>query len=78
MKNLVGFILIEEVELIESIVKCFVTGVMLFGFIFYEVYFILVIVMNCLGVKFNFGEGGEDLMCFELNVNGDLECLVIK
>lgn len=51
---------------------------MFFGLIFYEVYLILVVVMNCIGVKLNFGEGGEDLICFECKENGDWECLVIK
>lgn len=57
---------------------CFVIGVMFFGFIFWEVYMILVIVMNCIGGCSNFGEGGEDEVCFKLDDNGDNLNLVIK
>lgn len=53
-------------------------GVMFFGFIFYEVYVMLVVAMNWIGVKSNSGEGGEDEVCFECKENGDWECFVIK
>lgn len=68
------FVLLDEVELVLVIVKCFLIGVMSYGLIFKEVYEMLVIVMNCIGGKFNIGEGGED---FDWLV--DLEwCSVIK
>lgn len=46
------------------IMKCFKIGAMSYGFIFKEVYEFLAIVMNCIGGKFNIGEGGEDLEWF--------------
>lgn len=77
--KLVGLVvLLEEVEFVESIMCCFKIGVMFFGFISKEVYEDLVIVMNCVGGKLNIGEGGEDLVCFIKDSNGDLWCSVIK
>lgn len=54
-------VLLDEVELVSEIVKCFLMGVMSYGLIFVEVYEMLVIVMNWFGVWLNCGEGGEDV-----------------
>lgn len=64
-------VLLEEVEFVFEIVKCFVIGVMSFGFIFIEVYVIFVVVMNCIGGKSNIGEGGEDFVCYECELCGE-------
>ena len=50
---------IEEVELVESIVKRFSTGAMSYGSISAEAHETLAIAMNRLGAKSNTGEGGE-------------------
>lgn len=71
-------IFLDEVELVSLIVKWFVIGVMSFGFISCEVYIMFVMVMNCIGGKFNIGEGGEEVDWFILMLNGDFMCLVIK
>lgn len=34
--------------------------------------------MNCIGVKFDLGEGGEDLVYFYLELNGDNLFVKIK
>lgn len=62
--ELIKVILIDDVELVKEIVKCFVIGVMLFGLISIEVYVMFVIVMNWIGGKLNIGEGGEDEKCY--------------
>lgn len=60
------FIFFEEVELVVEIMKCFCIGGMFLGLLLWEVYEILVIVMNWIGGKFNFGEGGEDFIRFKI------------
>lgn len=72
------FIFIEQVEFWIEIVCCFCIGVMFYGFIFMEFYFIFVVVMNRFGGKFNIGEGGEDFECLQVMFNGDIMCFVIK
>lgn len=53
------FILVGKVEFVVFIVQRFCIGGMLFGVILREIYEVIVIVMNRIGGKLNFGEGGE-------------------
>jgi glutamate synthase (ferredoxin) len=53
-------IALEEVELVENIVKRFCTGGMSLGALSREAHETLAIAMNRLGAKSNSGEGGED------------------
>lgn len=48
----------------EFILLCFDFVGMFFGVLSLEVYEVIVMVMNCLGGCSNFGEGGEDFVCF--------------
>ncbi len=54
-----GGISIDEVEPVESIVKRFKTGAMIYGSISQEAHECLAIAMNRIGGKSNSGEGGE-------------------
>ena len=61
---------IDEVELVESIVKHFVTGAMSFGALSIEAHEALAIAMNKLGTRSNTGEGGEDNARYHTEVDG--------
>ena len=69
---------IEEVELVERIVRRFKTGAMSYGSISREAHETLAIAMNRLGGKSNSGEGGEDPERFRILPNGDLKNSAIK
>lgn len=73
VKIVVQLLVFDEVELLEVIFKCFDVVGIFFGVLLLEVYEVLVEVMNILGGCFNFGEGGEDLVCY-----GMLKSLKIK
>ena len=61
---------INEVELVESIVKHFVTGAMSFGALSKEAHEALALAMNKLGARSNTGEGGEDSERFHSTIDG--------
>jgi glutamate synthase domain-containing protein 2/glutamate synthase domain-containing protein 1/glutamate synthase domain-containing protein 3 len=69
---------LEEVEPAAEIVKRFCTGAMSFGSISKEAHETLAIAMNRIGGRSNTGEGGEDPLRFERDVNGDLRRSAIK
>ncbi len=69
---------LEEVELVESIVRRFKTGAMSYGSISKEAHEALAIAMNRIGGKSNTGEGGEDPARYELDLNGDSRNSAIK
>lgn len=58
---------IVDVELVSELFKCFDIVVMFIGVLSLEVYEVLVEVMNSIGGNLNFGEGGEDLVCYGIN-----------
>ncbi|MFN3782948.1 MAG: glutamate synthase large subunit [Spirosomataceae bacterium] len=62
---------IDEVEPETEIFKRFATGAMSFGSISWEAHTTLAIAMNRIGGRSNSGEGGEDEIRYELDVNGD-------
>ena len=64
-------IALEEVEPASEIMKRFATGAMSFGSISWEAHTTLAIAMNKIGAKSNSGEGGEDVVRFELNEKGE-------
>ena len=61
---------LDEVELVESIVKHFVTGAMSFGALSIEAHEALALAMNKLGTRSNTGEGGEDNVRYHTEVDG--------
>ena len=61
---------LDEVELVESIVKHFVTGAMSFGALSIEAHEALALAMNRLGARSNTGEGGEDNTRYHSEVDG--------
>jgi len=69
---------IEEVEPASAIVKRFKTGAMSLGSISREAHENLAIAMNRIGGKSNTGEGGEDVVRYEPDANGDLRRSAIK
>jgi glutamate synthase domain-containing protein 2/glutamate synthase domain-containing protein 1/glutamate synthase domain-containing protein 3 len=69
---------IEEVELVEEIVKRFATGAMSFGSISRSAHETIAIAMNRLGAKSNTGEGGEDPVRFIPLSSGDSTRSAIK
>jgi len=69
---------IEEVELVETIVKRFATGAMSYGSISAEAHETLAIAMNRLGGRSNTGEGGEDPERYAPDPNGDLRRSAVK
>jgi glutamate synthase (NADPH/NADH) large chain len=62
---------VEEVEPVEEILTRFATGAMSFGSISWEAHTTLAIAMNRIGGRSNSGEGGEDILRYELDENGD-------
>jgi glutamate synthase (ferredoxin) len=69
---------IDEVEPVESIMKCFKSGAMSYGSISKEAHETLAIAMNRIGGKSNTGEGGEDPARYTLDPNGDSRNSAIK
>ncbi|ELR96224.1 glutamate synthase large subunit [Gloeocapsa sp. PCC 73106] len=70
---------IEEVELVENILKRFKTGAMSYGSISQEAHEALAIAMNRIGGKSNTGEGGEDPERYTwTNSQGDSKNSAIK
>ena len=69
---------IEEVESVEEITKRFCTGAMSIGSISREAHETLAIAMNRLGGKSNTGEGGEDVVRYTPDENGDSRRSKIK
>jgi len=69
---------IEEVESVEEITKRFCTGAMSIGSISREAHETLAIAMNRLGGKSNTGEGGEDVVRYAPDENGDSRRSKIK
>ncbi|CAI2718652.1 glutamate synthase large subunit [Nitrospina watsonii] len=69
---------IEEVESMEEITRRFCTGAMSIGSISREAHETLAIAMNRLGGKSNTGEGGEDLVRYTPDANGDSRRSKIK
>ncbi|WP_272908708.1 glutamate synthase large subunit [Nitrospina gracilis] len=69
---------IEEVEPVEEITRRFCTGAMSIGSISREAHETLAIAMNRLGGKSNTGEGGEDLVRYTPDPNGDSRRSKIK
>ncbi|MFN8240127.1 MAG: glutamate synthase large subunit [Bacteroidales bacterium] len=69
---------INEVEIVEKIMKRFVSGAMSFGSISREAHETLAIAMNRIGGRSNTGEGGEDPARFERLPNGDSVRSAIK
>jgi len=62
---------IEEVEPAENIMTRFATGAMSFGSISWEAHTTLAIAMNRIGGRSNSGEGGEDIIRYKPDENGD-------
>ncbi|MGE4563890.1 MAG: glutamate synthase large subunit [Victivallaceae bacterium] len=62
---------LEEVESVESIVSCFVSGAMSLGSLSPEAHEAIAIAMNRLGAMSNCGEGGEDPRRVEPGPNGE-------
>ncbi len=71
-------ILLDEVELVEEIVKRFATGAMSFGSISRATHETIAIAMNRLKGRSNTGEGGEDPARFSPLPNGDSSRSAIK
>jgi len=69
---------IDEVELVEVIMKRFVTGAMSYGSISKEAHETLAIAMNRIGGRSNTGEGGEDSERFQTLDSGDSKRSSIK
>ncbi|MGP0564506.1 MULTISPECIES: glutamate synthase large subunit [unclassified Nitrospina] len=69
---------IDEVEPVEAITRRFCTGAMSIGSISREAHETLAIAMNRLGGKSNTGEGGEDLVRYTPDANGDSRRSKIK
>jgi len=69
---------LDEVEPWTEIVKRFKTGAMSYGSISREAHENLAIAMNRIGGKSNSGEGGEDRIRFQPDVNGDSRNSAIK
>jgi glutamate synthase (ferredoxin) len=69
---------IDEVELVDSIVKRFKTGAMSYGSISKEAHEALAIAMNRIGGRSNTGEGGEDPERYQPMANGDSKNSAIK
>src|SRR5215469_6334046 len=69
---------LDEVEPASEIVRRFKTGAMSLGSISREAHENLAIAMNRLGGKSNTGEGGEDLVRYQPDENGDLRRSAIK
>ncbi len=69
---------IEEVEPAEEIMKRFATGAMSFGSISWEAHTTLAIAMNRIGARSNSGEGGEDVVRYTPDENGDSRRSAIK
>ncbi len=69
---------LAEVEPASSIVKRFATGAMSLGSISREAHETMAIAMNRLGGKSNTGEGGEDSVRYQPDLNGDLRRSAIK
>ena len=69
---------IDEVEPWTEIVKRFKTGAMSYGSISSEAHENLAIAMNRIGGKSNSGEGGENPLRFNKEVNGDWKNSAIK
>tara|TARA_B100000686_G_scaffold138398_1_gene145834 strand:- start:1789 stop:6312 length:4524 start_codon:yes stop_codon:yes gene_type:complete len=67
-----------EVEPVEDITKRFCTGAMSIGSISREAHETLAIAMNRLGGRSNTGEGGEDVVRYTLDENGDSRRSKIK
>ncbi|MEZ4983894.1 MAG: glutamate synthase large subunit [Saprospiraceae bacterium] len=62
---------IEEVEPIENILPRFATGAMSFGSISWEAHTTLAIAMNRMGGRSNSGEGGEDVIRYRPDADGN-------
>ena len=69
---------LEEVEPIEAITTRFKTGAMSYGSISKEAHEALAIAMNRIGGKSNTGEGGEDIVRYTPDSNGDSRNSAIK
>ena len=69
---------LTEVEPVESLVRRFATGAMLYGSISQEAHETLAIAMNRLGGKSNTGEGGENAERYRRDPNGDWRRSAVK
>jgi glutamate synthase (NADPH/NADH) large chain len=65
-----GAIDISEVEPVENIMRCFVSGAMSFGSISKEAHEALAVALNTIKGKSNTGEGGEDSARFVIGDDG--------
>lgn len=69
---------LDEVEPASEIVKRFSTGAMSYGSISAEAHETLAIAMNRMGARSNSGEGGENVLRFDPDDNGDWRRSAIK